>query len=217
MTLTRLYFGDKLLTKKERKMMEAARQYFAVIDTETNWYDQVMSIGVVISEGETYTVVDSRYYVLFPEYRVGGMYSSALLPDNNDVIVNSRANVLEDLFALLKSYNVSNVFAYNAYFDYNHLPELSDFVWRDIMKLAAYRQYNGKIPSNADCYSTGRLKRNYGVESMLKLMLHSGYRESHNALNDAVDELIIMKLLNRELDDYPEIKSKFSERKSAMQ
>ena len=31
--------------------------YFAVIDTETNWEDQVMSIGSVIADAETFQPV----------------------------------------------------------------------------------------------------------------------------------------------------------------
>ena len=49
---------------------------FAVIDTETNWNDQVMSIGVVIADSKTMKEIDSVYYIIDPEYRVGGMYES---------------------------------------------------------------------------------------------------------------------------------------------
>ena len=39
----------------------------AVIDTETNWEDAVMSIGVVVADGTTFTPVEVRYLVLDPE------------------------------------------------------------------------------------------------------------------------------------------------------
>lgn len=45
---------------------------FAVIDTETNWNDAVMSIGVVVADSET---IDSVYYIITPEYKVGGISS----------------------------------------------------------------------------------------------------------------------------------------------
>ena len=58
------------------------------------------------------------------------------------------------------------------------------------MRLAAYRQHNPRIPATAELCSTGRLKRGYGVEDMLRLLSgNRGYRESHNALLDALDEL----------------------------
>ena len=71
------------------------------------------------------------------------------------------------------------------------------------MRLAAYRQHNPKIPANADLCATGRLKRGYGVEPMLRLLSGScTYRESHNAYYDALDELEIMRLLRHRLTDY---------------
>ena len=49
---------------------------FAVVDTETNWNDEVMSIGVVVADSETWEKIDSVYYIIDPEYRAGGMYAS---------------------------------------------------------------------------------------------------------------------------------------------
>jgi len=107
------------------------------------------------------------------------------------------------LRAWFHKHGIASIFAYNACFDRNHLPELRDFDWYDIMRLAAYRQYNPKIPANADCYSTGRLKRGYGVEAMLRLLSGSRtYRESHNAYFDAIDELEIMSLLGHHITKY---------------
>ncbi len=39
------------------------------------------------------------------------------------------------------------------------------------MKIAAYRQFNDRIPETARCCKTGRLKGDYGVESMPALLL----------------------------------------------
>ena len=55
--------------------------YFAVIDTETNWADQVMSIGTVIAERDTFKIVSVKYHVLPLECEVGGMYESVLFLD----------------------------------------------------------------------------------------------------------------------------------------
>ena len=105
--------------------------------------------------------------------------------------------------ALFHKHNVHSLFAYNAGFDRNHLRELSRYQWYDIMRLAAYRQTNPKIPATADCYSTGRLKRGYGVEAMLRILSgRSSYYETHNALYDALDELEIIRLLGHPLSSY---------------
>ena len=47
---------------------------FAVIDTETNWADQVMSIGTVIANSDTFQPMEMKYHILPKECRSGGMY-----------------------------------------------------------------------------------------------------------------------------------------------
>ena len=168
----------------------------AVIDTETNWNDAVMSIGAVIAEESTFTPVEMRYLVLDPEFRAGGMYDGALCLETPGTVVCSRPEAVAELRRLLSAWGVRELYAYNAGFDRNHLPEFRGYRWYDIMRIAAYRQTNPAIPGWMECCSTGRLKRGYGVEPMLRLL--SGkhrYRETHNAVLDALDELSIMRLL----------------------
>lgn len=184
--------------------MQKTQEYIAVIDTETNWQDEVMSIGVVIAEADTLEPKFMRYYILNPEYKTGGMYSSVLhLRDDQYTVVCSSAAAIEDMQRCFKACRVQKLFAYNAVFDAKHLTGLSSYAWYDIMRIAAYKQYNPKIPNHAPCYSTGRLKRNYGVEAILQLLLNdSTYSEVHNALCDAVDELRIMQLLKVPISAY---------------
>ena len=180
---------------------------FAVIDTETNWIDQVMSIGCCIADTDSFRSIDAKYHVLTPEYLVGGMYSDTLFADARlQPTMCSREEALHDLENWFAAYGVNAIFAYNACFDRNHLPELRRFDWYDIMRMAAYRQYNHKIPATADCCSTGRLKRGFGVEPMLRLLSGNGtYHETHNALYDAMDELEIMQLLGHPLENYSKL------------
>lgn len=178
--------------------------YFAVIDTETNWRDQVMSIGTVIADSADFRPVAVKYHILTGCCEVGGMYSEALFLETPvRPICCTRQAALGDLQVWLSKYDVADICAYNARFDRTHLPELGYLQWHDIMSLAAYRQHNPKIPAHADLCSTGRLKRGYGVEPMLQLLSgNSGYRETHNALLDALDELKIMELLGHPLKRY---------------
>ena len=177
---------------------------FAVIDTETNWADQVMSIGTVIADTQTFEAIEAKYHILPIECQIGGMYYDTLFLETPvRPILCTRAEALADLNVWFRRHGVTSIFAYNASFDRNHLPELRGLVWYDIMRLAAYRQHNPKIPANADCCSTGRLKRGYGVEPMLRLLSgNCTYRESHNAFFDALDELKIMRLMGHPLTDY---------------
>lgn len=175
----------------------------AVIDTETNYKDEVMSIGVVIASAKSFHPVAHKYYVISPECAVGGVYSNALNPIHGCLFLKeNRKNVLNDIRNLLNKYEVSSLFSYSS-FDYHHLNELSDFCWYDIMKVAAYKQYNHKIPDDAELFSTGRLKRYYKVGDIYKLMTgKNSYEEMHNALQDALDELEIMELLNLDIETY---------------
>lgn len=177
---------------------------FAVIDTETNWADQVMSIGTVIADTDTFEAIEAKYHILPIECEIGGMYENTLFIETPvKPLLCTRAEAIADLRAWFRRLGVHSIFAYNACFDRNHLPELWDFDWYDIMRLAAYRQYNPKIPATADCCSTGRLRRGYGVEPMLRLLSgNHTYHESHNALFDAIDELEIIKLLDYQLNNY---------------
>lgn len=177
---------------------------FALVDTETNFNDQAMSIGIVIADTENYHPIEMKYYILEPEYKLGGMFSNALqIKDKKPDMVNTRENIISDIENLLQQHGIQAIFAYNASFDYRHLPELSHYNWYDIMKLAAYKQYNSKITDDMDCYSTGRLKRNSGVEDMVRLLTNDqSYYETHNALYDAIDELNIMRHLGQKFEDY---------------
>lgn len=161
---------------------------FAVIDTETNWADQVMSIGTVIADANTFESIDPKYHILPIECQIGGMYENTLfIVTPVQPILCTRAEAITDLRAWFEEHMVCSIFAYNACFDRNHLQELRDFDWYDIMCLAAYRQHNPKIPADADCCSTGRLKRGYGIEPMLRLLSDNrSYHKSHYAFYDAM-------------------------------
>lgn len=183
--------------------IKGAAEKIAVIDTETNWNDAVMSIGIVIADSGTREKIDSLYYIIDPEYRVGGMYSDELRPDEKGVRITDRKQALEEIRCWLDTYHVRKLFAYNASFDKRHLPEYAAYQWYDIMRLAAYRQYNKAIPLSADCCKTGRMKCGYGVENILKLLgRDEKYSETHNAVLDAEDELRIMRLLGYEIGVY---------------
>lgn len=179
-------------------------QRIAIIDTETNWNDDVMSIGVIIAESATYEPIAYKYFILKPEFKIGGMFTDSLyINEKFNPIICSRREAISALKNFFNEYGVQSIFAYNANFDFRHLPELTVYNWYDIVRLAAYKQYNYKIPQSAECYKTGRLKRNYGVEPILRMLTDNDiYNETHNALFDAFDELKIMKLLGHEIKTY---------------
>ena len=96
-----------------------------MIDTETTWTDEVMSIGAVIADGRDFSVIDSRYYLIDPAFRRGGMYSGALrmcgIPKE---IISARHEMAADMRKWLETNSVDSIFAYNAFLVrhacYNH-------------------------------------------------------------------------------------------------
>ncbi len=179
-------------------------QYFAVIDTETTWSNEVMSIGVVIADVDNMMPIHAKCYIIDPAYKEGGMYSSALFAHGKkNTYLDTRKRCLDGVEKLLNKYRVKKIFAYNASFDKIHLPELGNYAWCDIMRIAAYKQYNKMIPPTVECFATGKMKRGYGVEGMLRMIgTDKSYCETHNAYLDAIDELSIVRLLKLNLDVY---------------
>lgn len=188
---------------KEPARSKMSGGYIAVIDTETNWRDEVMSIGVAVADAASFCCAEKKYYIIDPAYRVGGIYSDVLNKCDVKAKTTSRGDALEDLKNYLREKNISKIFAYNGRFDLGHLPELADFEWYDIMRLAAYRQFNPAITDDLPCCKSGRLKTGYGVEPILRMLSgNKRYFEVHNAVADAADELRIIELLAHPLEDY---------------
>lgn len=87
---------------------------FAVIDTETNWNNEVMSIGVVIDDDErfdkprinnAFIPLDRRYYIITPECEVGGMYGYVLNSISKEFTIKcSREQAIKDLLRWLNCY-----------------------------------------------------------------------------------------------------------------
>lgn len=179
-------------------------EYFAVIDTETTWSNEVMSIGVVIADVDNMTPICAQCYIVDPAYKEGGMYSSVLLAHGKkNTYLDTRKGCLDGVEKLLNKYRVKKILAYNASFDKTHLSELGNYAWCDIMRIAAYKQYNKMIPPTVECFATGKMKRGYGVEGILRMIgPDKSYCETHNAYLDAIDELSIVRLLNIDLDVY---------------
>jgi len=200
--------GKEIHMKRTRMALEnenllAESEIIAVIDTETNFGDEVMSIGVVIADSNSFDVLDERYVILKLEAKRGGLFSNALYETPKEPVVSYRKKALSDLKKWLNDNHVQKIFAYNASFDYNHLPEMSTYEWFDIMRLAANIRYNRFIPADVPLCKSGRLKRGFGVEAIYRLVTgEEHYYEKHNALQDANDELVIMKKLGLPLDCY---------------
>ena len=100
--------GDKQLNMQKEKALvfkvpendiTGTEENFVVIDTETNWHDKVMSIGIVVANVDTFQMAAVRYYVITPEELVGGMYSGAMRLKNDEFFTKRDAMEILDLNA----------------------------------------------------------------------------------------------------------------------
>lgn len=201
-------------------MNEILNDCFAVIDVETNWNNEVMSIGIVLADVFDFDVIDKGYYIVYPECKTGGLYSHVLRSTDKELIRDcSRNEALNHICGLLKKHNVSDILAYNAQFDCKCLPELHGYTWRDILPVAANRNTNVLLPDSCEFFSTGLLKRCRGLENVLRLVYRRDYQEIHNGLSDALDELLLVKLIGLPITSYrkynPKQASVYLQKKSA--
>ena len=178
----------------------------AIIDTETNFDDEVISIGVVIADAITYEIIEKRYLIVYPECTKPAMYSDELYHPNTIIDLKSnRTEVIDYLESLLRKHKIEHILAYNSSFDEYHLYDLGDYDWHDIMRVAAYKQYNPTL-RGLKAFSSGRLVRGYGLDNTLKRLrkYHNleDYSEVHNALTDAIDELEVVRLLGHKIYVY---------------
>lgn len=175
----------------------------AVIDTEINRKDEVMSVGLIIADALTFEPVLEQYYILEPEHTVGGDNQKHLrINEYVNAGSVSRKDALSKIRATLKENGIRSIFAYNAISDYERLVELATYNWYDIMQVAAYKLYNPAITDEDECHESGRLKKNFGVTDMLERLGGEGSGHENNAIYDARNELEILKLLKRPIGDY---------------
>lgn len=198
---------------------------FAVLDTETTWsdprrlkfgnkyVDTIFSIGVIIADAKTFEIIHALYYILLPESTEDGMYAGELEMAPKSITKKcTREECISELKNTFMQYRVHDIFAYNASFDFRHLPELMDYSWHDIMRKAAYKQFNSWLDTfpAENFFSTGLLRRGRGVEHIYALLKGDEYfSETHCAIFDALDELFIMKRLDYNIQDYSEYSGRF--------
>ena len=177
------------------------QKFFAVIDTETNWNQEIMSIGIAIINARNFYQIDEQYFVLEQESKVGGMFSDALL--ECEAYITSRSEAIRQINQMFAYYGISSIFVYNTSSVKESLEELSWCTWYDIVKVAAYKQHNPLIPQSTPTFKTGRMKKGYGLADMMRLLTgNETYHDTHNAIMEARDAANIMQMLHHEIAYY---------------
>ncbi|MDO6856322.1 hypothetical protein Q4502_01200 [Mesomycoplasma ovipneumoniae] len=193
---------------KKQKITNANKN-IAVIDVETNYENEVFSVGVVIADSADFQWFDKGYWIIKNNWKVGGMYihktfTPLPLEFREEInVVQTRQEMIAQLIHFLKFYEVKNWFSYTT-FDFRHLPELhKSFEHNDISIFAKSKQFNKHIPLNAELTKNGDLKRGWNAENIYRMLTKDqSYVETHNALLDAMDELRIMELLDLDIETF---------------
>lgn len=200
----------------------------AVIDVETTWHDEVMSIGaVIVDTRDKYRILDVAYWLVSPFCYQPAMFSGAIelsmvkessffyqkgncILDSVTETEDTFENCIAGLKALLDRYYVSSCFAYNGHFDKRHLLDLDGVVWFDLVVPFTSYDLNPylsseKIPGeNLGFGKAGvRLVKEY---SFFDIMRHipgcKRYRETHNGCVDAFEEAMAMQMMKLPRDEY---------------
>ncbi|WP_341515770.1 AAA family ATPase [Mesomycoplasma ovipneumoniae] len=195
-------------TIKEQKIIKVNKN-IAVIDVETNYDNEIFSVGVVIANSTNFQSIDKQYWIIENNLKAGGKYVHNVwfpLPfefKEEAIVVQTRKEMIVQLINFLEYYEVKNWFSYTS-FDFRHLPELhKSFKYNDISIFAKSKQFNKHIPLNAETSKNGDLKRGWNAENIYRMVTkNENYLETHNALLDAIDELRIMELLNLDIETF---------------
>ncbi|WNM14967.1 AAA family ATPase [Mesomycoplasma ovipneumoniae] len=193
----------------KKQIITNVNKNIAVIDVETNYDNEVFSVGVVIADSADFQWFDKEYWIIENNLKVGGMYARNIwvplpLEFREEInVVKTRQEMIAQLIHFLKSYKVKNWFSYTKY-DFRHLPELhKSFEHNDISIFAKSKQFNKHIPLNAVTTKKGDLKSGWNAQNIYRMLTKDqSYIETHNALLDAMDELRIMELLDLDIETF---------------
>ena len=103
---------------------------------------------------------------------------------------------------LLNKYKITNIYTYNGIFIFKKLPGLKQYHWYDIIKVAAYKQYNYKLLDNLPFREDGRLLCNCSIKEIMQILTKTYFYYTDHALYDTFDIARIMSLINLPIEQY---------------
>lgn len=200
----------------------------AVIDVETTWRDEVMSIGaVIVDTQDKYRILEIAYWLVTPFCYQPAMFSRAIdlsmvkersffYKKGNRVLdsvtekEDSFEKCIAGLQALLDCHDVSSCFAYNGHFDKRHLLDIDGVAWFDLVVPFTSYDLNPYIssqkipPENLGVGKAGlRLVKEYSFFNIMRYIPGcKRYYETHNGCVDAFEEAMAMQMMKLPRDEY---------------
>ncbi len=174
----------------------------AIISVKTNSMGHAIAIGVAVIDANQWQLQQAQYYIISDELLCYYTYDNIYLSHVYKSYFGKLGDVENHIRKTLTKYQITNIYAYNAQFVCKTCPGLHMYYWYDIMKIAAYKQYNSYLPSNIDYLDNGRIKYKYNIPHIMEYLNISYFRYVDHALYDVLDELRIMKTLNININTY---------------
>ena len=186
---------------KQPKIKNKQSDYIAVIDSKDNFEGYPISIGIVIINSNTYDIQHAQYYLLPESLVVDGMFNSLVETHHvYQTYFGTLTYVENHIRTLLKRFNITSIYAYNARFVFNVLPGLQRYDWYDIMPVANNKYDNKLLPESEEYRGDGTLKYLCGVHSILSKITNMSVRCSYHAMYDALDVVKLIKCMSVPVD-----------------
>ena len=181
--------------------IDKRKKYIITIDTEGQ--NKIYEIGIIVSDKKG-NILLKRNYILNNNidevYNFKSDYIYKKLFQINENIKNKNAVVLysdEDLkqrlLKIIQYFNINEIYCFNTLHDKKLLQSYINLKiqWFDIWSIACQVLGTQKLfKSQADKTAKGNYKTN--VETFYKYITQKEYKQSHNALEDAKQELEIL-------------------------
>lgn len=169
----------------------------AIIDAKDNFEGCPISVGVVIVNTTNYDIQQAQYYLMPESLVVDGMFNAMAETHHVYPTYFGTLDYVENhIRTLLKNFNVTNIYAYNARFIFNVLPGLQKYHWYDIMPVANNKNDNVLLPNNEEYRMDGTLKYLCGVHAILTKITNMSIHCSYHAMYDALDIVKLMRCMS---------------------
>ena len=79
---------------------------------------------------------------------------------------------------------------------------MQNYHWYDIIKVAAHKQYNYKLPDNLMFNDQGRLLYKCNIKDLMEILTKTYFYYTNHALYDTLDIARIMKIVDLNINVY---------------
>lgn len=197
---------EKSLKKDIEKMPDIQQEnldIIAIIDAKLNFIDEIISIGIAIVDAKTFEIKTAEYFLVPEELIIDGFNNGNItIAHTYQTYFGAHKDIENHIRKLLNQYNITNIYTFNGKFIYSKLTGLQKYHWYDIMKVAAYKQYNYKLPDNLMFNDQGRLLYKCNIKDLMEILTKTYFYYTNHALYDVLDETKMMKLLDLNINVY---------------